>query len=259
MTKKQRTILMIFATLAVLAGMTLVILSSKNHRRTVMCEGLRVEFSDNFNFVTEDDIKAYIERNYGSYIGQRLDSVDLARIEKILDVQSAILKSEAYTTEDGMLNVMIAQREPVLRFQKHEIGFYMDERGYIFPLQDNYTSHVTVIDGDIPVSYTPGYKGEASSEKEARWLKGVLAMTKYMAKSKIWSENISQISVNDAGDIVLVPREGKEKFIIGSPSGYEEKLSKIEKYYQYIKPAKEDDWYTIVNVKYNGQIICRRK
>lgn len=238
-----------------LAAFVLLGLLSRRARSERTCEGVQVEFSDPFNFVTEDDIKGYIDRYAGNYIGRRLDSLDLNGIENMLDAQSAVLKSEVYVGGDGDLHVTISQREPVLRFQGLESGFYIDDRGFIFPLQDNYTSLVPVIDGNIPVKVSANYKGEAQTEKEANWIKGVQQMVAYMQSNAIWAQNIVQIHVDQNSDIILIPREGNEKFIFGSPDDAPAKFSRIEKYYQYIQPGEKK--YTSVNVKYKGQIICK--
>ncbi len=76
-----------------------------NERRVgqLTCAGVKVEFTDDFNFVTAKDVEGYLNKGYGSYIGQRLDSVDLRKVESVLDNKSAILKAEAYTTPDGYL------------------------------------------------------------------------------------------------------------------------------------------------------------
>ena len=238
-----------------LAAFVLLGLLSRRARNERTCEGVQVEFSDDFNFVTEDDIRGYIDRYAGNYIGRRLDSLDLNGIENMLDQQSAVLKSEVYSGGDGKLHVMVSQREPVLRFQSPDSGFYIDDRGFIFPLQDNYTSLVPVIDGHIPVKVTPNYKGEAGTEKEAAWIRGVQEMVAYMQANAIWAENIVQIHVDENSDILLIPREGDETFIFGSPDDVPGKFSRMEKYYQYIQPGEKK--YTSVNVKYKGQINCK--
>ena len=255
MKRPLKIILRVAGTALLLAAFVLLGLLSRRARRERTCEGVQVEFSDDFNFVTEDDIKGYIDRYAGNYLGRRLDSLDLNGIENMLDLQSAVLKSEVYTGGDGNLHVVISQREPVLRFQGPESGFYIDDRGFIFPLQDNYTSLVPVIDGHIPVKVSPDYKGEAGTEKEASWIKSVQEMVAYMQSNAIWAENIVQIHVDENSDIILIPREGDEKFIFGSPDDAPAKFSRIEKYYQYIQPGEKK--YTSVNVKYKGQIICK--
>ena len=83
-------------------------------------------------------------------------------------------------------------------------------------------------------------------------------MVNYMEKSGIWADNISQITVDGKGDLVLIPREGSEKFIFGSPDQAQDKFRRIEEYYRSIAPLKEKGYYTSVNVKYAKQVICRR-
>ncbi|MBR5431150.1 MAG: hypothetical protein IK119_02060 [Bacteroidales bacterium] len=255
MKRPLKTILRTAGIALLLAAFMLLGLLSRRERRERTCEGVQVEFSDDFNFVTEDDIKGYIDRYAGNYLGRRLDSLDLNGIENMLDQQSAVLKSEVYSGGDGMMHVVVSQREPVLRFQSPESGFYIDDRGFIFPLQDNYTSLVPVIDGNIPIHVSPNYKGEARTEKEAAWIRGVQEMVEYMQGNAIWAENIVQIHVDENSDILLIPREGDETFIFGSPDDIPAKFSRMEKYYQYIQPGEKK--YTIVNVKYKGQIICK--
>lgn len=257
--RKGLKIAIIAALACALAFIILVIFGMNGDRkRQLTCGGVNVEFADGYNFVTPEDIEGYLSHEYGAYIGQRLDSVDLAKVERILDNKSAILKTEAYTTPDGMLNVKVFQREPVIRFQKGGNGFYADEKGFIFPLQSNYTSQVPIIDGDVPLTFESGYKGEPVTEKEKEWLRDIIALTNYMKDSKTWAVNISQISVRPDGDLVMIPRQGKETFIFGLPDGFEEKFSKMGKYYTTILPEKGEGYYSTVNLKYNGQIICRK-
>ena len=253
-----RKILLAVTVLILLIGTALLLTGSRAHRRMVTCKGLKVEYMDGHRFVNDADVKTWLEREYGSYVGQRLDSVDLARIEKILDEQSAILKSEAYTTEDGLLNVRISQREPVLRFQKGDTGFYVDDRGFIFPLQDKFTARVPIVDGAIPVHFEPGYKGKARTERERRWISDVMEMMAWIHKNKVWRDAIVQVSVSGNGDLVLIPREGNERFLFGAPVDVADKFGRIARYYEYIKPAQDRGPYKTVNVKFDRQIICRQ-
>lgn len=247
------------AVLAVLAAVCALIHAATARERALhTCEGIRLEYADDYRFVTEADIKDYLDRYYGAYIGQRLDSIALHKVESILDVQSAILKTEAYTTDDGMLNIRLTQREPVIRFQKGSYGFYSDVNGFLFPLQENYTTPVPVMDGAVPIHSTEGYKGAPESESERAWLASVIAMVDYMGKSKIWAENIVQMHVNDDGDIVMIPREGRERFIFGSPTDAKAKFDRMSDYYRYILPEKGEDFYGTVNVKYDKQIVCKK-
>lgn len=258
MKKGLRIAIPIAAACALVLAIIMITGMNRNRKRQLTCGGINVEFADGYNFVTKEDIEGYLTAEYGAYIGQRLDSVDLAKVEKILGGKSAILKTEAYTTPDGMLNVKVFQREPVVRFQKGENGFYADEKGFLFPLQSNYTSQVPIVDGSVPLTFESGYKGKPVTEEEEKWLGQIISLVNYMNSSNKWAEAISQITVNPNGDLLMVPRKGKELFIFGHPDEIAEKFTKMEKYYTTIVPEKGEGFYSTVNLKYNGQIICRK-
>lgn len=232
--------------------------SAKVRERT--CTGLEVDFRGNEDnaFLSKEDIKNYIMKDYGQYSGRRLEELDLRRIEEILDGKSAVLKSEAYTTKDGILHISISQRQPVVRFISGNYGWYADETGFMFPLQKNYSSRVLIIDGNIPLNVEKDYKGLPKTAKERKWMEGILDLVKYISQHREWERAIIQIHVENKGHLVLIPREGKERFILGRPEDFDRKFGKIEDYYRYIVPTKGEGYYKTVNVAFDGQIVCRK-
>lgn len=236
--------LVIFALLLCVVGTT---------RAHKLCERLDVQLPGNLEFVSEEDVRGYLDRNYGVYIGVKLDSLDLGRIERELLKKKVVKDAQAWTTRDGVLHVSVSQRAPAVRFQRGTEGFYMDREGYVFPLHSSYTADVPVIEGAIPSLESGDAEG---------WGKGVLELMNYLATSRVWKDRISKVSVNSRGEIELRPAEGKERFIFGSPEELQEKFSKMEKYYTHILPSldstKREGYYKSVNLKYNKQIICRK-
>ena len=241
------------------ACLVVAYMSGVSCRAPLKCTGLNVVIADSSmnRFVSKADVKKFLDKEYGEYVGMLLDSIDLAKVEKIIDGRSAVNKSEAYTTRDGMLNVKVTQRTPVVRFQKSDGGFYADAEGFLFPLQSSYASRVQVIDGDIPLKANSGYKGEITDEKERAWLGKVIDLVNYMENSRTWKDKIVQITVCDGGELIMVPREGKERFHFGQPDEIQEKFRKMEKYYTAVVPAKGEKEYSVVNLEYDGQIVCR--
>ena len=249
-------ILSLLTLVLTLAFFAVMLSSSRAERHVSTCNSLVISILDSAerNFISKNDVKIFMAE-YGDYIGQRLDDVNLVRIEKILQSKSAILRSEAYITDDGTLHVDVTQRVPVVRFQKGEAGFYADKSGFIFPLQTKFTSMVPIVDGNLPLSIEKGFKGDLSSEKEQRWVKDVISMVAFMEKSGIWSDNISQMTVAPDGNLVLIPRRGKERFIFGSPTDVKGKFGRIGEYYEAVAPLERG--YTRVDVRYSGSIICK--
>lgn len=228
-------------------------------RKSLTCERLEIAVLDSMqnSFVTSADIRSYLDKEYGRYIGISLDSLDLTRIEDIIDGRSAVLKSQAYVTKDGSLHINVTQRKPIVRFQKKDGGFYADAEGYIFPLQRSYASHVQVIDGYIPLAANSGYKGAIENPEEKAWFEKMMKVVNHIEHDKKWKDKIVQISIDAKGDLILIPRVGNEQFHFGQPSEIAEKFRKMEKYYTHIVPAKGSGHYKVVDLKYQGQIVCR--
>lgn len=234
-------------------------MAGRQLRSTYTCQGLEVTIKDSLenSFVSAADVKAYLDREYGIYKGIPLDSLDMVRIESIIDGRSAVKKSQAYVTRDGILHIDVTQRKPVVRFQKAGGGFYADKEGYIFPLQKSYASHVQIIDGNIPLAANSGYKGELQNDREKKWFKDMMELINFMEDSRTWKDKIVQIHVNGNRDLILIPREGNEHINFGQPDNIEEKFAKLEKYYTSIIPAQGNGRYTKVDLRYRGQIVCR--
>lgn len=230
-------------------------------RRPIRCKGIAITVTDSAmnRFITPHEIRKYLDEELeGGYLGVKLDSIDLTRIEEILDGKSAIHKSEAYTTKDSMLNVTVTQKKPVVRFQKGSKGFYAVEDCSLFPLQSTYTSHVMVVDGYIPLKIEHGYLGKPDTEEGCRWLRDIVGMVKYINSSRTWQSKIVQITVLQDGNLVLIPREGQERFVFGQPSDLDAKFDKMALYYKSIREEKGEDAYKTVDLRYDGQIVCRK-
>lgn len=232
-----------------------------SHRKPITCKGLSICIPDSAanQFIRPDEVRKILDSEYRGYIGLPIDEIDLTKIESILDGKSAIYKSEAYATKDSMLNVTITQRKPIVRFQKGSKGFYADETGYLFPLQNTYASHVQIVDGVIPLKNADGYRGTPESAEDRQWLERMIHLVRYIDGSKVWKDKIVQITVEEDGNLTLVPREGKEKFIFGHPTDIESKFKKMELYYKAIEPSKTDKDYRWVDIRFDGQIVCREE
>ena len=243
---------------ALCIGVALLYRNVRQESSRIVCGRLDVCFADSLRFVSEEDIRGYLDKRYGAFIGERLDSVQLARIEDMIESRSAIKRCEAWTTDDGVLHVEITQRAPVLRFQHGDQGFYVDDRGYIFPLHPSFTAPVPLVEGDIPVDVPAGFKGEAREERERAWIAGMLALNQYTS-SRAWQRHITHIRVRPGGDLLLSLDGRSEQFLVGQPDNITDKFQRIDRYIGVIAPSKPEGYYRIVNVKYNQQIICRQK
>lgn len=235
---------------------------SQKQRRQKTCQGkgsLEVTVTDSLErrFVTREDIAAWLDNEYRAYAGLPLDSVNLDRIETIISSHSAVRDCEAWLTDDGILHVSLSQRQPVIRFQDAQNGYYSDVEGFLFPLQSRGSVQVPIVDGALPLQVPRGFKGEINDPTQRVWLSQILHLVSYM-EGTVWYGNISQIHVNKDGDLVLYPREGTERFLFGAPTRVPEKFGLMAAYYESVAPNKGPGYYTLVDVRHRKQLVCRR-
>lgn len=248
-----------------LAALAAMDRGSKEVRHKTTCTGIKVEIldKDKMDFVTAEDVTTTIQKEYGICKGKRIDSVDLKKIENILDGRSAVLKSEAYTSKDGTVHITITQREPVAIFTTSDgKSFYADETGFMFPVRKKFKGNIPEISGDIPIAGAGTFKGEPATAKEKKWLTDMTSLIIYVRDNKIWHDAISKIIVKPGGDLVMTPSKGSETFLFGKPDNYIGKFRRLERYYEYIAPTRDGSTkdkkpYKSVNVKFDGQIVCR--
>lgn len=234
----------------------------EKQRRARTCQGkgtLEVTVKDSLErtFVARQDIETWLEKEYRAYAGLPLDSVDLDRIEHIILNHSAVRECQAWLTDDGILHVELSQRQPVVRFDDGHNGWYCDAEGYIFPLQSRGQADVPVISGKLPLKVERGFKGFPEDPAQHDWLMQMVGLVNYM-KGSVWERNISAISVDNSGDLVLIPRQGKEKFLFGPPVEVEQKFNLLTAYYQCVAPSKDPGWYKTVDLRYRGQLVCKK-
>jgi cell division protein FtsQ len=230
---------------ALFAAVTMLVLVQAHGRRHLTtCNSVEISFRDTLAFVGEDDIRAILAKDIPAITGTRIDSIRLDLIEKKLNSQSMILESQAWAGDDGVLHISIRERMPVAKMVSHGNSFYIDAGGCVFPVQGACKMEVPVFEGELPLH-------------DPAWFPSVLGLLDYMKRHRR-EGSISCFEVQRDGNLMMHPREGKEIIIFGKPEKAASKFARIDEYYRKIKPAKEEGYYSTVNVKYEGQIVCRK-
>lgn len=251
-------------TLAVMAALfCLVTIMGSIERHNQVCQGVRINVTDSvtIGFVTEEDVFELIGQQYGSLRDIPLSGIDLADVEAHLDEGRGILKSEVYRTPDGWINADIRQRSPIVRLQTSSGAFYCDKLGYILPVLPRYVVRLQVVDGNLPFQLEKGFCGFLDEGPEREYLDQLIGMVCYLRSDSRWREDVSQIHIEDNGELTLMLRDRPEQFLFGQPSQYKAKFARMERYFTGVLPLRDSAAppYKSVNVQYKGQIVCREK
>lgn len=243
--------------LGAIVGLSLLSSNSKQKRSKMRCNDIEIVIADSIKFISEANVRSYLIKTYGQPLGKKIDSIDLYQIESIFHEKESVTGVQAWLTDDGILHLNIKQRIPVLRFMSGAKGFYVDENGYIFPLHNEKTAPVPVIEGAIPINEPANFFGYPEDPQKRQWILDMIDYSNIVQKERHLKNTITNFIILKDGDIAFKLNRGGELFVFGDMSRFKEKVDLIDEYYTKIAPYKDKDYYKKVNLKYKKQIICR--
>lgn len=214
-------------------------------RREVKCEGVQVIVKDTLTnaFVGDTDVLRIIRRKYGEVVGKRIGEIDKDSIERLLAGNSVIKSAQVYYSLDGYFHVEIRQRKPVLRVLTGE-GYYVDEDGKIMPLSQKYTSRVVVATGNISKKF-------ACEE--------LYPFVRVLKNDEFWDAYVEQLVVNGKGEVILIPKVGNFRVLLGDLKDAEKKMEKFRLFLKKGIARKGWNLYKEINLKFDKQIVCVKK
>ena len=80
-----------------------------------------------------------------------------------------------------------------------------------------------------------------------------------LSKDEVFSVLISEIHVDNKNIIELIPAIGDFVIVFGRPENFEEKLEKIQVLYAEVLPYYDMSKYEAVDVRYEKQLVLRKK
>lgn len=211
----------------------------------VKCKGLQVvvDNTDENAFIDENEILGVIKRGYGDIKDRDIVRIDKDSIERVLIKRSVIKSAQIYYSLDGFFHVEVTQRKPVLRVLAGD-GYYVDEDGKMMPLSGKYTSRVVVATGNI-------------SRKFA--CNGLYPFVMALKEDDFWDALIEQIIVVRDDEVVLIPKVGNFRIVLGKVDDYEAKLDKLRFFLKEGIALKGWNMYKEINLKFDNQVVCVKR
>jgi cell division protein FtsQ len=237
-----------------LGGMTALMGFVEVKQQAVKCSNVKILIPGADNFIEREEIDAILKQSQGELIGRRLEEINLAEIENRIKANPYIAYAKVYAEMDGVIQIEIKQRQPLLRIiNAAKQDFYVDRNGLKMPVSSNFTANVLVANGDIGESFS-GRVDTLSSQLAEDLYKTAL----YIKDDTLWDAQIEQMFVNERKDIELIPRVGNQRIILGNADSIDVKMGNLMAFYKQAMPKVGWDAYKTINIKYTNQIVCER-
>ncbi len=208
-------------------------------------------------FLNAQEIKKRLENKRLYPLSKPLGQVNAREIEATLKASPFVNSAECYKTQDGLVDIYLTQRMPIVRIKSiNNEDYYIDDKNQVMP-NSKYTSDIIVATGYISKDYAKRY---------------IALLSKSLLAKELWRNQIEQINVLPGRGIELVPRVGNHIIYMGRlpeskskknrEKNIEEfvnkKMDRLEKFYKYGLSQAGWNKYSYINIEFDNQIICTK-
>jgi cell division protein FtsQ len=215
--------------------------SHRNSVRKVLIPS--IEFiGESSPFLTEENVSKLLIQNQQAVTNKPKEIIDLNLIEVALNSSPMIKNAEVYMSIDGSLTAEIEQKRPIARVSTNA-SYYIDEDGLFMPLSTNYTARVPLVTGYIRKNN----------------LVNIHLLAMKIDKDDFLKKHVVEIIQNKDMTIDLKFRLTDFKIQLGSLKKLDKKINNLKAFYQKAFKDKTLNSYSIVNLKFDKQVICTKK
>jgi len=202
-----------------------------------------VVFTDDSNpFIKQETVnKLLIENKTDASAIQKVD-LDLNRLEKSINSNPMIEKSEVFVSIDGVLKAVVKQKTPIARMFNDEGSFYIDYQGGMMPVSDEFTARVPIVSGEI---------NKVNQDEFNKLLR-------FVYDDDFLKKNIIGIQITPSGSIKMLNRNFDYEIEFGQTVNIERKFKNYKAFYQKTVVDSSLYKYKKINLTFTQQVVCTK-
>jgi cell division protein FtsQ len=186
-------------------------------------------------FVDNKEIQQIVKQNNPSL---KIGNLDIPKIEKLINNLPSIDSANVFLALNGALNIDIKQKVPAFRLTKKGETFYVDAMGNEFPLSNNYSLPIMLVNGNV-------------DKKEYVDLAKLIKKIEQDPFSKKFFIGITK----EKGNYFLLTVEGNYKVEIGDLERVDFKIEGFKTFMEKFLVDKNPNTYSKISLKYENQIV----
>lgn len=238
-------------------------INKKHEHQLFRAINISVDGPEGISFLTEKDVESELMKLYDTIVGRPVSSINLEKLEMELNRNPYVEKADAHSSINGILNITLIQKNPILRVINQEgLSGYYDMEGMYIPVHRNRAAHVPVahgyLGGDFPDTIAFNISNNIESTSPFRDYEKVFAVARVIARDAFLQALIDQIYLTHDKKIELVPRIGNQLIVLGDTDMLDSKFRKLKIFYK--EGMMKEGWtkYKTINLMYNNQIVCKK-
>lgn len=250
--KAIRFLLVLFAiiVIVVLANITMRNLS-------IARVDVTVDYKGGDTLISTNDVVKTVERKFGKLSLKKRKDVHSEDIEAYLLQQNLISNANVFLTLGGELNIDVSQNRMLVRvYNLSGSQFYLDCDEQVCQSSFDGAANVIVASGDL--NGMPKYKTSLDTVDFPIY-HDIYKIAKFIEQDNVLKNQIDQIYFSKKDKFQLIPKVGDYVILLGEADRLEERLRKL--HYLYKEGFTKYGWdnYSLVNLRFDNQVICTRK
>lgn len=226
--------------------LVLLIFTSQQTRSEIVCNNIEIMIDTRADlfFVSEEMVVDLVAENQDSLVGKSFKDINIFLLEENVNKHPNIDKAELYLALSGKLCIDVKQRKPIARVFEENQSYYLDSQIAPIPLSDRYTARVLHVYWD---EITPSRKEKLST------------ILKSISKDDFLKAQITAIEFDENDEVIMYPRIGDHKIVLGSALNLTKKFEKLKVFYR--KGLEKVGWdrYSHINLKFENQVVCTKR
>lgn len=189
-------------------------------------------------------------QNTDYVLGHAVKDLNLKVLESRVEKHPFIKDAQIFRDLKGNLLVKVEQAQPIARiFNRSGSDQYIDKDGSLLPTTSRHTARVPLVELERKFSWEQNIS-------ETKYGNQLLSLLNYIDQDEFWKAQIAQVVIHKDGELTMLPQVTKQEIAFGMPENYEGKFKKLKVFYQEILPNKGWNTYSVVNLKFENQIVC---
>ena len=230
-------VLLMFALVAFLFSFT----TNRNKSRKLK-QAVVVFVGNNAPFVDQETVNKLLIENKKDAQSISKDNLDLNKLEKALNTQEMIEKSDVFVSIDGVLKAVVKQKTPVARVFDGEQSFYIDYKGNTMPLSTNFTARVPIVSGKI-------------NKKDS---KDLAELFRIIHDDAFLKKNIIGVQIMPNRSLLLSNRNYNYQIDFGRAIKIKSKFNNYKAVFQKAVLDSSLNKYKTIDLRFTQQVVCTK-
>lgn len=230
--------------------------------RNVYCKDIQITFEQTGakNFIDTNELISYLSKSMNfKIIGNKFKSINLFEVEQQLEKIPYISNVDVYRDKNNLLCINIYQYNPIAQiFDNKGYSYYLSEEGQFLPIKTSVSFYVPIFNGNIPNNKR--IFEEKINVKDTIFYNKIERMIYEFAYNLYTNEYagnlIDQVYIDKEQELTLIPKIGNFVIFFGDTTNFEAKIEKLKAFYTTGLPRVGWDRYSIINLKFDNQIVC---